>query len=238
MKHIQCIDVHFWYAGEGAPVLSGIDFAVEKGSTLCIAGANGSGKSTLLELIAGTLTPAKGRIVFGGGEAREGARPAGIVFQEPDHQLFMPAVCEDVMFGVLKKGVKPEDARRSALEALRMVEAEHLAERAPHKLSGGEKQRAALAGVLITHPEILVLDEPTAALDPRARKKLIALLKAIDCTKIIASHDLDMALDLAGEVLFLHHGTIAAQCPVPGLLADEAFLQSIGLELPLRLGQH
>ena len=247
MKHIELFDIHFWYEKGGAPVLSGIEFAVEKGGTLCIAGANGSGKSTLLELIAGTLKPTKGSIVVhtgkseANGVAHNESKPAsdsvahttGIVFQEPDHQLFMPTVCEDVMFGILKKGVKPEEARQAALEALRLVEAEHLADRPPYKLSGGEKQRAALAGVLITRPEILVLDEPTAALDPRARKNLIALLKTIGCTKIIASHDLDMALDLAGSVLFLHHGTVAAQSPVPGLLADEPFLQSIGLELPL-----
>jgi cobalt/nickel transport system ATP-binding protein len=147
----------------------------------------------------------------------------------------MPTICEDVMFGILKRGTEPEAARRAALDALGAVEAAHLADRPPYKLSGGEKQRAALAGVLITRPQILVLDEPTAALDPRARKNLIALLKTIDCTKIIASHDLDMAFDLASTVLFLHHGTIAAQSPAPGLLADEPFLQSIGLELPLKL---
>jgi cobalt/nickel transport system ATP-binding protein len=236
MEHIKLSGVCFSYEKNGPPVLSGIDFAVEKGSTLCVAGANGCGKSTLLQLIAGCLKPEKGRISVNGDNGEGGNRGnAGIVFQEPDHQLFMPTIWEDVAFGVLKKGMSPGDAREAAFAALRMVEAEHLAARPPYKLSGGEKQRAALAGILITNPEILILDEPSAALDPRARKNLIPLLRNIKCTKIIASHDLDLILELAGTALFLNNGKIAGLCAVPGLLADEPFLQGIGLELPLSL---
>jgi cobalt/nickel transport system ATP-binding protein len=157
------------------------------------------------------------------------------VFQEPDNQLFMPLVWEDVAFGVMKKGVTVEEAKSRALEALAEVEAAHLAERPVRSLSGGEKQRAALAGALILERDILLLDEPTAALDPRARKNLIALLKNQDRTTIIASHDLDMALDLADRIIFLSEGRVAADCPAPGLLLDEPFLQAIGLELPLRI---
>jgi cobalt/nickel transport system ATP-binding protein len=133
----------------------------------------------------------------------------------------------------MKKGVNSETARALALGALRAVEAEELADRPPYKLSGGEKQRAALASVLIMEPELLLLDEPTASLDPRARKNIIALLKKLPGTKIIATHDLDMALETADRVIFLHRGRIAADCPAPGLLLDKPFLQSIGLELPL-----
>ena len=234
MEHIQLQGVCFSYEQNGPEVLSGIDLPVEKGAVTGIAGANGCGKSTLLQLIAHCLKPCKGTITLsGGGNGSENSRRTGMVFQEPDHQLFMPTVWEDVAFGVLKKGMPPQEARDAALEALRMVEAEHLAERPPYKLSGGEKQRAALAGILITRPEILVLDEPSAALDPRSRKNLILLLRKIHCTKIIASHDLDLILDLADTVFFLDKGKIAAQSPVPGLLLDENFLQSIGLELPL-----
>ena len=150
----------------------------------------------------------------------------------------MPTVWEDVAFGILKKGTRPEAAREAAIEALRSVEAEYLAEKPLYKLSGGEKQRVALAGILITQPEILVLDEPSVSLDPRARKNLIALLRHLPCTKVIASHDLDLVLDLADRVLFLREGRIVGESPVmgravPGLLADKTFLQSIGLELPL-----
>jgi cobalt/nickel transport system ATP-binding protein len=152
----------------------------------------------------------------------------------------MPTVWEDVAFGILKKGTRPEEAREAAFEALRSVDAEHIAEKPPYKLSGGEKQRAALAGILVTAPEVLVLDEPSASLDPRARKNLIALLRRLPCTKIIASHDLDLILDLADRVIFLREGRIAGESPAagraaPGLLADESFLQGIGLELPFSL---
>jgi cobalt/nickel transport system ATP-binding protein len=145
----------------------------------------------------------------------------------------MPTVWEDVAFGILKKGMESEEARALAIRALTNVEAEGLADRPPYKLSGGEKQRVALASILIMDPEILLLDEPSAALDPRSRKNIISILKNLGSTKIIASHDLDMALDLADRIVFLHKGKIAADCPAPGLLLDEAFLQSIGMELPL-----
>jgi cobalt/nickel transport system ATP-binding protein len=223
---------HRYGKGAGAArALEGINFSVERGQCVCIAGANGSGKSTLLQIIASCLKSEQGEISIeaGGG----GAGRAGIVFQEPDNQLFMPSVWEDVAFGVMKKGAPPLEAKERAVKALAEVEAAHLAERAPHALSGGEKQRAALAGVLILEREILLLDEPTAALDPRARKNLIALLKKQRRTKIIATHDLDMALEIADRIIFLSQGRVAADCSAPGLLLDENFLQSIGLELPL-----
>jgi cobalt/nickel transport system ATP-binding protein len=216
-------------------VLRNISFSVEKGRCLCVAGANGSGKSTLLELIASCMKPSKGSISINGASVfkQEGAQRTGIVFQEPDNQFFLPTVWEDTAFGVMKNGMSPEEGRERAMRALKLVDAEYIAERPPYKLSGGEKQRAAIASILIMEREILLLDEPTAALDPRSRKNIIALVKALDCTRIIASHDLDMALDVADEILFLHNGEIAAQSAVPGLLLDRAFLQGIGLELPL-----
>lgn len=216
--------------------LAGIHFSVVKGECVCIAGANGCGKSTLLQVIAGCVTPTSGRVIINGAvQKNAGARGAacGIVFQEPADQLFMPAVWEDVAFGVMQKGVDCEAAKALALKTLESVEARELAERAPYKLSGGERQRVALASILIMEPEILLLDEPTASLDPRARKNLIALLKSIPRTRIIATHDLDMALGLADRVVFLRNGNIAAVSPVPGLLLDEPFLQSAGLEMPL-----
>jgi cobalt/nickel transport system ATP-binding protein len=229
-------------AGRQAAALRNVSFAVKKGSRVCVAGANGSGKSTLLELMGGCMKPAAGDIRVEGvsvvrppkGAAR--ARRTGLIFQEPDNQLFMPTVWEDVAFGIMKEGVPPEEARARALETLALVGAAHLADRPPYKLSGGEKQRAAIATALILNREILLLDEPTAALDPQARKGIIALLRGLEATTIIASHDLDMALDLADEIIFLHEGAVAARSPVPGLLLDEAFLQSIGLELPLSRG--
>jgi cobalt/nickel transport system ATP-binding protein len=222
------------------PVLNHISFSLEKKGCLCLAGANGSGKSTLLELIAGCMKPASGQILINGEPINDRAKGSagkkhgtGIVFQDPDNQLFMPTVWEDTAFGVMHRGMSPEQGRALALEALRAVGAEHLADRPPYKLSGGEKQRAAIASALILEPEILLLDEPTASLDPRARKNIIALLKDLGCAKIIAGHDLDMMLDLAGDALFLHRGRIAAQGKATDLFGDDEFLRGIGLELPL-----
>jgi cobalt/nickel transport system ATP-binding protein len=158
-----------------------------------------------------------------------------MVFQDPDNQLFMPTVWEDVAFGVMHRGVNPQTGRKRAMEVLEAVGAEHLADRHPYELSGGEKQRAAIASALILEPEILLLDEPTAALDPRSRRNIITLLQNLGCAKIIAGHDLDMMLDLDGEALFLYQGRIAARGRAAELLRDGPFLQSIDLELPLQI---
>jgi cobalt/nickel transport system ATP-binding protein len=234
MAYLEVTGLSYVYEN-GIKALHDISFSVEKGSCLCIAGANGSGKSTLLELLASCMKPSGGTASIDGVSVfgREGGGKTGIVFQEPDNQFFMPTVWEDVAFGVMKRGMKPEEGRELAMRALETVDAAHLAERPPYKLSGGEKQRAAIASILIMRREILLLDEPSAALDPRSRKNIIALLKSLDCTRIIASHDLDMALDLADRVIFLYRGKVAGQSETPGLLLDEKFLQSIELELPL-----
>jgi cobalt/nickel transport system ATP-binding protein len=247
MKKLFVSDITYAYEG-GLYALDGVTFDVQKGSCLCIAGANGSGKSTLLALIAGCMKPARGDIyideisIF---KRQNRFSDTGIVFQEPDNQLFMPTVWEDVAFALLKKGMSTAVAKETALTALRMVDAEYIAERAPYKLSGGEKQRAAIASILSAFQEniedkILLVDEPSAALDPHARKNIIALLRRLSCTKIIASHDLDLILDLADHILFLYKSHTAGESPVngrasPGLLSDETFLQSIDLELPLAL---
>jgi cobalt/nickel transport system ATP-binding protein len=233
MCQLELKNVSYLY-DNSIPSLENINFSVDEGEVICLLGANGSGKSTLLELIASCLKPTSGEIIFNGTvQTKSNTGKTGIVFQEPDNQFFMPTVWEDVAFGILKKGMSPAEAKSRAIAALKNVDAEILADRPPYKLSGGEKQRAALASILIMEPLILLLDEPTAALDPRARKNLIILLKNLPGTKIIASHDLDMALDIASRIIFLHKGKIIADCSAPGLITDKTFLQSIGLELPL-----
>jgi cobalt/nickel transport system ATP-binding protein len=246
MKKLFVSDISYIYEG-GLHALDGVTFGVEKGSCLCIAGANGSGKSTLQALIAGCMKPSSGDIYIDGTSIfkKHKAFNAGLVFQEPDNQLFMPSVWEDVAFCLLKKGMSAADAKKNAVATLEMVDAGYIAERAPYKLSGGEKQKAAIASILSAfqgniEDKIILLDEPTAALDPRARKNIITLLRRLSCTKIIASHDLDLILDIAGRALFLYKGRVAGESPVngrasPGLLSDETFLQSINLELPLTL---
>ena len=217
--------------------LDNISFSIKKNKTIGIVGANGSGKSTLLQILIGSIEPLHGDIMIDDisimKNKKLGQEKTGMVFQEPENQLFMPVVWEDVAFGILKKGKPLADAKEEALKILDLLEAGDLAERAPYTLSHGEKQKAAIATVLVMKPEILLLDEPTASLDPRARKNIITLLENLVCTKIIATHDLDMAIDICDEVLFLDKGKIAGASDVPGLLYDEAFLQSIGLELPL-----
>ena len=229
LEHVSCV------YDRTITALDDISLSIDTGESVCVAGANGSGKSTLLHVIASCMRYSSGEIRIDGEHVKNGMRhgKTGIVFQEPDDQLFMPTVWEDVAFGVMKRGVPVEKAKAAALAALASVEAAELAERPPYKLSCGEKQRAALAAVMVMEPEILLIDEPTASLDPRARKNLISLLKGTRRTRIIATHDLDMALELADRIVFLHKGRIAADCRVPGLLLDERFLRSIGLELPL-----
>jgi cobalt/nickel transport system ATP-binding protein len=235
-------NVSYSYDGE-REALCNLSFSIQRGRSVCVAGANGSGKSTLLELIAGCMKPSSGDILIDGESvfAKKSVatvrKKTGLIFQEPDNQLFMPTVWEDVAFGVMNAGTTAECAREAAMKALAMVDGCSLAERRPYTLSGGEKQRVAIASVLIMESEILLLDEPTASLDPRARKNIIRLLKDLNATKIIASHDLDMALDICDELIFLHQGKVAARSPVPGLLLDEGFLQGIGLELPLGAGR-
>ncbi|MDR0601828.1 MAG: energy-coupling factor ABC transporter ATP-binding protein [Treponema sp.] len=233
MEHLRVEGLSYRY-DDGTEALRNVSFSAGKGTCVCIAGSNGSGKSTLLEIIASCMKPSGGSVSIDGVPAgRSSASKTGIVFQEPDNQFFMPTVWEDVAFAVMKKGVSAETARELALRALGLVDAEYLAHRPPYKLSGGEKQRAAIASILIMENEILLLDEPTAALDPRSRKNLIALIGNLRCTRIIASHDLNMMLDIADSVVFLNNGEVSAQSPVPGLLLDENYLKGIGLELPI-----
>ena len=233
MEHLRVEGLSYRY-DDGTEALRNVSFSAGRCACVCIAGSNGSGKSTLLEIIASCMKPSGGSVSIDGvPTGRSSTSKTGIVFQEPDNQFFMPSVWEDVAFAVMKKGVSAEAARELALRALGLVDAEYLAYRPPYKLSGGEKQRAAIASILIMKNEILLLAEPTAALDPRSRKNLIALIGNLSCTRIIASHDLNMMLDLADSVVFLNNGEVSAQSPVPGLLLDENYLKSIGLELPI-----
>ena len=222
---------------DGHRALCGIDFALEEGARVAVVGANGSGKSTLLLLLAGCLSPKAGRIVLRGGAAKPDAlrRQIGLVFQEPDDQLFMPSVLEDVAFGLVARGVEPDEAKRRASGELGRFGIPHLAPRPPHRLSGGEKRAAALCGILAAQPDVALLDEPSSSLDPRARKRLIEILRTLDCPLIVATHDLDMALDLCDTVLLLSGGRSVALGVSRDLLSDGKLLRENGLELPLSL---
>ena len=226
--------LHYSYP-DGHKALNGVSFGLRENEKLALVGPNGSGKSTLLLHLAGGIA-ARDEIRLWGrpAGAEELRRAVGLIFQEPDDQLFMPQVADDVAFGLVARGVPAAEARRKAMEMLDRLGAAHLAERPPHRLSGGEKRLAALAGILVMEPQVIVLDEPTSALDPRARRRVIETLRALSQPLILTTHDLDMALDVCSRAALLYDGAVAAEGPLPDLFRDKELLERNGLELPLR----
>lgn len=223
---------------DGTPALRGVDLRVEHGEALALVGANGAGKSTLLQHLNGLLLPERGSVVVEGrpvtpATLREVRRRVGFVFQDPDDQLFMPTVADDVAFGPLNLGLDAEAVRARVHAALEAVGAGTLAARATYRLSGGEKRAVALAGVIAMEPSILVLDEPTAALDPAGRRRLLELLRALAHTRIVATHDLDLVVELCPRVVVLHDGAVAADGDPAAVFADAALLHRCRLEPPL-----
>jgi cobalt/nickel transport system ATP-binding protein len=232
-------DVRYTYP-DGTRALDGVTFRIGHGESVGVIGANGAGKSTLLLLLLGVLLADSGEVRVGDMTVTKRTLPhirehVGMVFQDPDDQLFMGTVFEDVAFGPRNLGLEePEVERRVAL-ALATVGISHLRDRAPYRLSGGEKRAAGIATVLSMEPDILVLDEPTAGLDPKARRRVIGLLRGFDHTRIVTSHDLDMVLDVCTRVIVLADGRVAADGPSDEILRDESLLLACGLELPLSL---
>ena len=232
-------DLRYRYP-DGTGALDGITFRIVHGESVGIVGANGAGKSTLLLHLNGTLLPASGEVRIGEelltvDRIPDVRRRVGMIFQDPDDQLFMPTVADDVAFGPLNMGLPPEEVKGRVAAALERVGLSGLEARPPHRLSGGEKRRAAIATVLAMSPDLLVLDEPSAGLDPHARRQLIGLLRAFTHTKIVATHDLDLVLDLCERTIVLDHGTVRADGKTPEIFADEALLASCRLEKPLSM---
>ena len=238
--HVVAVqDLEYAYP-DGTPALRGVSFTIPHGESVGIVGANGAGKSTLLMHLSGCLLAQKGTVRVGDDVVSRATlgrvrRSVGMVFQNPDDQLFMPTVGEDVAFGPINLGLGAEEVERRVAAALATVDAGHLRERPPYRLSGGEKRAAAIASVLALEPDVLVMDEPTSGLDPRARRHLIRLLRTFPHTKMIASHDLDLVLDLCPRTLVVHQGRIQADGPTAAILRDAALLEACHLELPLSL---
>ncbi|MBW4697062.1 MAG: energy-coupling factor ABC transporter ATP-binding protein [Aphanocapsa lilacina HA4352-LM1] len=236
-------ELHYSYP-DGTAALRGITLALGAGENVALVGPNGSGKSTLLLHLNGLLLPGRGRIEVGGkplsASTLEFARRfVGLVFQNPEDQLFMPTVAEDVAFGpqnLSLKGEKLRECVRSALEQVGLEPARFL-QRQSFNLSIGEKKRVALAGVLAMEPEVLVLDEPSAGLDPRSRRRLMRLLAELPQTKLVATHDLDMALETCTRTIVIDRGQVVADGPSGHILADRVLLETHGLELPLSLSR-
>lgn len=223
---------------DGTQALRGVSFRVTHGESVAIVGANGAGKSTLLLHLNGYLIPQQGKVRIGDLPLTKETmaavrRTVGMVFQDPDDQLFMPTVEEDVAFGPLNLGLTADEVERRVVDALQRVGALALRERPPYHLSGGEKRAVAIATVLAMDPAILVMDEPSSSLDPGARRRLIRLLAGFEHTKFIATHDLDLALELCKRTIVLREGRVAADGPSVEIFADAALLASSSLELPL-----
>jgi cobalt/nickel transport system ATP-binding protein len=218
---------------DGKTALENISLQVRPGERIALVGANGAGKSTLLLHLNGLLS-GSGTIFVKGLEVKPPhlARiraVLGIVFQDPDDQLFSASVLEDVAFGPIYQGLEPKTVLERVDTALAAVGMSGCGERNPHHLSGGEKKRIAIASVLSMQPEILALDEPTAGLDPRARRELLALLQTLPQTMLIATHDLPLAQQLTPRMLILNAGKIVADGETKSLLADEELLLKHGL---------
>jgi len=233
------IDVHdlTYVYPDGTRALDGLSLHIEVGEAVGLVGPNGAGKSTFILHLNGILH-GEGLIRIHGQELtthhlREVRRMVGLVFQDADDQLFMPTVFDDVAFGPLNLGLAPDQVRARVADALRAVGCGGLEAKAPHHLSGGQKRAVAIATVLAMEPDILVMDEPSSNLDPRSRRKLIDLLASLDITKIIASHDLDLILDLCPRTVVIDTGRVVADGPTEALFDDEALLLAHGLERPL-----
>jgi cobalt/nickel transport system ATP-binding protein len=226
--------------GDGTKAVNGISFRIHHGESVAVVGANGAGKSTLLLHLNGYLTPQKGKVRIGDfylskETVQEIRKTVGMIFQNPDDQLFMPTVYDDVAFGPINLGLSPEQVEERVRNALARTNVAHLADRPPYKLSGGEKRSVAIATVLAMNPEILVMDEPSSNLDPKARRTLIELLAGFRHTKIIATHDLDMVLDLCERTIVIKDGRITADGPTVELFQNVDLLAESHLEKPFRL---
>jgi cobalt/nickel transport system ATP-binding protein len=235
MSMETCIQVHdLSYAyHDGHPALRGLSLTVHQGEKVALVGPNGAGKSTLLLHLNGILR-GEGVVRVMGQEVVEPhlARiraQVGLIFQNPDDQLFSPTVFDDVAFGPLYAGVPEDEVHRRVRRALAQVGMEGYAERISHHLSLGEKKRAAIASVLSTEPEILVLDEPTAGLDPRTRRRLIEILQELPQTLLCATHDLQMVAQVFPRTVVLDGGLLVADGPTHELLADQQLLETHGL---------
>ena len=241
MSHhiIEARDLVFTYP-DGTRALDGVSFRITHGEAVAVVGANGAGKSTLLSHLNGVLTPTAGTVRIGDYPLKKETLPrirrsVGMVFQDPDDQLFMPTVFDDVAFGPLNMGLPADEVEARVTAALATVGATDLRDRPPYRLSGGQKRAVAIAAVLAMAPDVLVMDEPSAGLDPLARRKLIELLGAFSHTRIIATHDLDLVLDLCERTIVLKDGHVIADGRTADIFRDDELLAQSRLEKPFTL---
>jgi cobalt/nickel transport system ATP-binding protein len=222
---------------DGHQALFGCSVEIATGERVALLGPNGAGKTTFVLHLNGILTPAAGSVTVGGLEVgpstlREIRRRVGIVFQDPDDQLFMPTVFDDVAFGPRNLGFDRDEVGERVARALDAVGMTEAATRPPHHLSFGQRRRVAVATVLAMDPQLLVLDEPTSNLDPASRRELAGILRSLDPTLLLVTHDLPYALELCPRALLMDEGSLVADGPTPDILADRELMASHRLELP------
>jgi cobalt/nickel transport system ATP-binding protein len=216
--------------------IENIDLDIHEGERVALVGPNGAGKSTLLHIMAGLFVPTSGKAWINGVEltkrsaatARQGV---GLLFQDPDDQIFMPTVYEDVTFGPINLGLPEEEVNRRARKAMDLAGVGSYGDRVPHRLSTGEKKRVAIAGLLAMSPPTLLLDEPTANLDPQGKLDLVKVLDSLDQTIVLATHDLSVAFELADRVIVLKRSKIF-DGDFRSLIKDRKVLTEASLELP------
>lgn len=237
MHHtVEVNDLRFKYP-DGREALNGVTLSIAPGEKVALVGPNGAGKSTLMLHLNGILELQQGEVCSCGLPVRKEnlgrVRAAvGLVFQDPDDQLFSPTVFDDVAFGPLHMGLPEDDVRRRVRDALAAVDMADAIDRVSHHLSVGQKKRIAIATVLSMDPEILALDEPSAGLDPRARRGLINLLRALPQTMLVSTHDMRMVAELFPRTVIMDQGLVVADGPTPQILSDAALLEAHGLEAP------
>lgn len=221
---------------DGTRALDGVDLTVTAGESVALVGPNGAGKSTLLLHLGGFLRGEGevrlGDLVLGRRTLDAIRRRVGLVFQDPDDQLFLGTVRDDVAFGLVARGVPPEEAAARVDAILGELGLGAIAGRPPHHLSQGQKRLVALATVLVLAPDVLVLDEPSANLDPRGRRELVRHLQRLPMTRLVASHDLELVLDVCTRVVLLDGGRVVADGPAEVVLADAERMERHGLEVP------
>jgi cobalt/nickel transport system ATP-binding protein len=227
---------------KGQEVLTDVNLVAHDGESIGIIGANGIGKSTLMKLLVGLYLDYQGELEVAGHPVNKKnvnhvREHIGYVFQDSDSQLFLSTVEDDVAFGPQNYGLSDEEVERRVTEALEKVHITELRKKSTYKLSGGEKKLAAIATILSMKPDIIIMDEPSIALDPRNRRNLIGILNEIKALKIITSHDLDFVMDTCDRVILLDEGRIIADGDADTILRDKELLEGHGLELPLSLIQ-
>ena len=239
---LEVEDLHYRYP-DGTVALRGVSFMIEEGQCVGLIGPNGAGKSTLMLHLNGLL-PEKVQDqlpirVFGESigpdNLHEIRRKVGVMFQDANDQLFCPTVFEDVAFGPRQQMLSEQQVAERVADALERVGLKGLESRPPHRLSGGEKRRACLAGVLACEPKVLVLDEPTSDLDPRGRRDFKQLIRSIELTRMITTHDLDLVAELCSQVIVIDGGKVVGAGEAHSVLANEELMLAHGLEVPHQL---